>query len=215
MPYGAALAHPCGKLAKMADLVAIDLPGGPAFVEALVGAWEAGEAVAPLDRRLAPPARRALLAVLRPAWVLGPEGRRRYGAGLEVETGDALVMATSGSTGQPKGVVLTHDAVAASARATSARLGVDPGRHRWLACLPLNHIGGLSVVTRALATGVPLEVLDGFDAGAVTARAGPDVLVSLVPRAWPGSGRHRSTGSSWGVRRRPRTWRPMSSPLTA
>ena len=50
----------------MADLVAIDLPGGPRFVEALVGAWEAGHAVAPLDRRLAPGARRALLAALRP-----------------------------------------------------------------------------------------------------------------------------------------------------
>ena len=37
-----------------------------------------------------------------------------------VEPGDALVVATSGSTGTPKGVVLTHAAVAASARATSA-----------------------------------------------------------------------------------------------
>ena len=62
--------------------------------------------------------------------------------------------------------MLTHGAVAASARATSARLRVDPSRHRWLACLPLNHIGGLSVVTRALLTGAPLDVLDGFDAGA-------------------------------------------------
>jgi O-succinylbenzoic acid--CoA ligase len=167
----------------MADLVAIDLPGGPGFVAALVHAWEAGDAVAPLDRRLAPPARRALLDVLRPTWVVGPGGRRRYGAGLEVAPGDALVMATSGSTGQPKGVVLTHDAVAASARATSARLGADPDRQRWLACLPLNHIGGLSVVTRALVTGAPLDVLDGFDAGAVTALSGPDVLVSLVPSA--------------------------------
>ena len=55
-------------------------------------------------------------------------------------------MATSGTSGQPKGVVLTHDAVAASARATSMALGVDPARHTWLACLPLAHIGGLSVV---------------------------------------------------------------------
>jgi O-succinylbenzoic acid--CoA ligase len=41
----------------------------------------------------------------------------------------------------------------------------------------------LSVVTRALVTGAPLDVLDGFDAGAVTALSGPDVLVSLVPSA--------------------------------
>jgi O-succinylbenzoic acid--CoA ligase len=167
----------------MADLVAIDLPGGPAFVDALVQSWEAGDAVAPLDRRLAPPARAALLDVLRPAWVVGPEGRRRGEDSLAVADGDALVMATSGSTGQPKGVVLTHDAVAASARATSARLGARPDRHRWLACLPLNHIGGLSVLTRALVTGAPFDVLDGFDAAKVKAAAGPEVMVSLVPSA--------------------------------
>jgi O-succinylbenzoic acid--CoA ligase len=73
--------------------------------------------------------------------------------------------------------------VQASARATSARLGVDPSRHRWLACLPLGHIGGLSVVTRALVTGTTVEVQDGFDKERVLASAGPDVLVSLVPTA--------------------------------
>ncbi len=54
----------------------------------------------------------------------------------------------------------------------------------WLACLPLAHVGGLSVVTRALATGTPLTVLPGFDADAVTAaaRAGA-TLVSLVATA--------------------------------
>src|SRR5690606_40693836 len=61
----------------------------------------------------------------------------------DLEAGDALVVATSGTTGEPKGVVLTMAAVEASARATSARLGVDPTRHRWLACLPLAHVGGL------------------------------------------------------------------------
>jgi o-succinylbenzoate---CoA ligase len=106
-----------------------------------------------------------------------------------VVDGDALVVATSGTTGDPKCVVLTHDAVRASAEATSARLGVDPDRDRWLACLPLAHVGGLSVVTRALATGTPLVVHDGFDAAAVTAAAGPDApggpvtLVSLVATA--------------------------------
>ena len=83
--------------------------------------------------------------------------------GEPVEPGDALVVATSGSTGEPKGVVLTHDAVAASAEATSRRLGVTDDDH-WLACLPLSHVGGLSVVTRALHVGTRLTVLPGFDA---------------------------------------------------
>ena len=105
--------------------------------------------------------------------------------GRPVEEGDALVVATSGSSGQPKGVVLTHDALRASAHATSDRLGVDPSRHAWVACLPLAHVGGLSVVTRALLTGTPLTVLPGFDADAVEAlgRAEKATHLSLVPAA--------------------------------
>jgi o-succinylbenzoate---CoA ligase len=167
----------------MPDLVAIDLPGGPLFVEALRSAWDAGDAVAPIDRRLAPSARRRLLDMLRPARVVRADGSERCERAAPVESGDALVVATSASTGAPKGVVLTHSAVAASARATSARLGVDPGAHRWLACLPLSHIGGLSVVTRAVLSGTSLTVLDGFDASRVGAAAGDDVFVSLVPTA--------------------------------
>ena len=98
-----------------------------------------------------------------------------------VEDGDALVVATSGSTGDPKGVVLTHDAVRASAIATSARLSVDPAADSWLACLPLAHVGGLSVVTRALVTNTRLVVHDGFDAESVL-RSGA-TLVSLVATA--------------------------------
>ena len=167
----------------MADLVAIDLPGGPQFVAALRAAWEAGNAVSPVDQRLAPPARRQLLDILRPAWVVTEDGTEPLQGGVPVDGTDALVVATSASTGTPKGVVLTHAAVAASAHATSARLGVDPARHRWLACLPLNHIGGLSVVTRAMLTGTPLTVLGGFEAAQVSAEAAGNVLVSLVPTA--------------------------------
>ncbi len=104
--------------------------------------------------------------------------------GRSVEAGDALVVATSGTSGDPKGVVLTHDAVRASALATSARLGVDPARDRWVACLPLAHIGGLAVVTRSLLTGTPVTVLDGFDAEEVERQAGLGAtLVSLVATA--------------------------------
>jgi O-succinylbenzoic acid--CoA ligase len=104
---------------------------------------------------------------------------------MPVSEGDALVMATSGSSGFPKGVVLTHEALMASAQATSDALKVDPSRHRWLACLPLSHIGGLSVVTRAMLTDTPVSVLPGFDAEVVEGfgQAGRASHVSLVATA--------------------------------
>lgn len=171
-----------GKLLPVPELVAIDLPGGPAFVDALRRAWDGGDAVLPVDQRLAAPARTALLDQLAPTRIVGPGGEGRW-RGRPVDEGDAVVMATSGTTGTPKGVVLTHHALRASAVATSTRLGVDPAIHRWLACLPLNHIGGLSVLTRAMITGTPVAVLPGFDHDAVVAASGPDVLVSLVATA--------------------------------
>lgn len=130
----------------MGTLAPVDATPGQAFVDALLRAWDAGDAVVPVDPRLPRPAVERLLAAL--------------GSGDPVEPGDALVVATSGTTGEPKGVVLTHDAIEASAKATSARLDVDPAADVWLSALPLAHVGGLSVVLRALVTGTPL-VWDG------------------------------------------------------
>jgi len=71
-----------------------------------------------------------------------------------------------------------------SAAAASSRLGVEPTRDKWLCCLPLSHVSGLGVVTRALLTATPLVVHERFDADAVR-RAALDgaTLVSLVPTA--------------------------------
>jgi o-succinylbenzoate---CoA ligase len=168
------------------ELVALDLPGGRGFVDALTAVWDTGDAVAPLDPRLPRAAAQQVLEALEPTRVVASDGViRRLEGGRPVEEGDAVVLATSGSTGTPRGVVLTHAAVAASADATSTRLGVDRGRHRWLACLPLSHVGGLSVVLRALLTGVPCTVLPGFDAEQVTGigRRGEATHVSLVATA--------------------------------
>ncbi len=143
-------------------LVALDAVGDDRFVTHLTRIWERGDAALPVDPRLPADAQDELCAAMR--------------VGDEVTPGDALVVATSGSTGTPKGVVLTHDALAAQARAVHERLEVDRATDRWCACLPLAHVGGLGVVVRALVDDVPLQVLPGFEADAVDA-----TLISLVP----------------------------------
>ena len=168
----------------MTRLVALDLPGGPGFVDELRRAWDDGDAVLPVDGRLPPPAREAVLDALAPACVVDGSGRRERPGGRPVDDGDAVITATSGTTGAPKGVVHTHAALAAKAGAVSTALEVDPTVDRWLCCLPLAHVGGLDVVTRALLTATPVEVHPGFDVDAVldAARRGA-TLTSLVPTA--------------------------------
>ncbi|MGO8723962.1 MAG: class I adenylate-forming enzyme family protein [Acidimicrobiales bacterium] len=169
----------------MRRLVALAMPGGAAFADALRRCWDDGDAVLPLDTRLSEPVLAGIVKALRPSAVVDGSGSRPVAGGEPVADGDALVVTTSGTTREPKGVVLTHSAVEASARATSARLGVDPTRDRWLACLPLSHVGGLSVVTRAMGTATPLEIqprftVEGARSAALERGA---TLVSLVPAA--------------------------------
>jgi O-succinylbenzoic acid--CoA ligase len=63
---------------------------------------------------------------------------------------EPLIVATSGSTGEPKQVVLSRAALRASADATAARLG-GPGQ--WLLTLPPDHVAGLQVLFRSVRAG--------------------------------------------------------------
>jgi O-succinylbenzoic acid--CoA ligase len=83
-----------------------------------------------------------------------------------MENEDALVVATSGSTGAPKGVVHTHSALRAASAITSAALHDNEQVH-WLACLPLSHIGGFGVVSRAIHSETALTILPAFNVEAV------------------------------------------------
>ncbi|GAB11749.1 o-succinylbenzoate--CoA ligase [Gordonia araii NBRC 100433] len=106
--------------------------------------------------------------------------------GTEVDDPEAcLVIATSGSTGEPKGAVHTPATLAASADATHARLG---GTGNWLLALPAHHIAGLQVLLRALRAGFTPAIADlsgGFDAERfardVSMLRGPRRYTSLVP----------------------------------
>jgi len=83
--------------------------------------------------------------------------------GEDIDDDVALVVTTSGTTGAPKGALLTAAALTASAEATHDRLG-GPGR--WLLALPSYHIAGIQVLVRSLLAGtvpVELDVSTGFD----------------------------------------------------
>ena len=168
----------------MPELVAIDVAQGPLLPAILERIWSRGDAACVVDPRLHGPARAAQLHALSPTRLVDGDGEGACEGGRGVEPGDALVVTTSGSTASPRAVVLTHAAVAASARATSSRLGVDPATDRWLCCLPCSHVGGLCVVARALLTSTPLEVHPRFDPAEVAGAAARGAsLVSLVATA--------------------------------
>jgi O-succinylbenzoic acid--CoA ligase len=140
----------------------VDVPVGtmvlsrvlPAVERALAG----GPAILPVPQQPAA-VRDALLAAMRP--------------NIPVETVDddhvAFVVPTSGSTGEPKGVLLGTRAVAASVDASHSRLG-GPGR--WLLALPATHVGGLMVLARSVVAGTEpdaVDLTDGFTPGSFAA----------------------------------------------
>jgi len=112
-----------------------------------------------------------------------------------LETDDiAVAVATSGSTGTPRGVLLTTHALTASAQAFGMRFGVHA---RWVVALPVHRIAGLMVLVRCFVHDSPFEIdpsVGGartFEAPtfyATTMRArrlcdsdGRSLMISLVP----------------------------------
>ncbi|MGN6524173.1 MAG: o-succinylbenzoate--CoA ligase [Actinomycetes bacterium] len=162
-------------------LVPMPTPSGPAVLDAVLPALAAaldgsGPAVVPVPEG---PQHEAVLAM----------ARLDEPVENDAVTGEAaaLVVPTSGSTGVPKGALLTASALRASGTATLDRLG-GPGT--WVLALPVTHIAGLQVVARSLLTGTPLLPLPltaGFDVGVFvteTAKARAEaqrLYTALVP----------------------------------
>jgi O-succinylbenzoic acid--CoA ligase len=154
------------------------VPAGPDRVEALTTALRAA-----LDG-----SGPAVLPVAGPG-AADPRGPAAWPSTTRVPDDVAVVVATSGSTGAPRGVMLSAAALRASAVATDARLG---GPAQWLLALPAEHVAGLQVLARSLLAGTRPVVLhpahqpaggfrpDAF-AAATTALTGDRRYVSLVP----------------------------------
>jgi O-succinylbenzoic acid--CoA ligase len=89
---------------------------------------------------------------------------------------------TSGSTGEPRQVGLTYGNFLFSAVGSAFNIGVEPA-DRWLCCLPLSHVAGLSIVLRSVIYGTTAMLLDGFDTDQVasTLTSGGITVLSLVP----------------------------------
>jgi O-succinylbenzoic acid--CoA ligase len=160
------------------DRVALALPPGEDFAVALHAAWRAGAAVVPLDLKAPdPPLAGATVVVDEP---LGDGAAAPLRAEHDLEA-VAAVLHTSGTTGAPKEVALTFGNFLWSALGSGVALGVDPDE-RWLCALPLNHVGGLSIVVRSAIYATTALVHERWETERVLRALDSEAtLVSLVP----------------------------------
>jgi len=114
------------------------------------------------------------------------------------------ILHTSGTTGRPKGAVLSHGALAASAIASAAHLGALP-EERWLACMPFHHVGGLAIAVRAVLFGATVVLHERFDPERASHALDREqiALASFVPTML------RRVLEVRGERRAPRTLRAL------
>ena len=168
------------------DRVAIVLPPGEAFATVLHGCLLLGAVAVPLDPRLPEPERAlraGACAVLVDGPLQGDEDMAAVLLGRHDLRAPAVVVHTSGTSAGARPVTLTYGNWLWSALGSAAALGLDP-EERWLCCLPLAHVGGLSILLRSAIYGTGAIVHERFDTETVLTAlgdaAGP-TLVSLVP----------------------------------
>jgi O-succinylbenzoic acid--CoA ligase len=184
------------------------LLGSVDFAVRVHGIWRLGATVLPLNLRLSVPEFVFQLRDARAPWLLHGGGSLaaraseiaaelpslRTLAVSSLASGDATIrtprlapshplaiLYTSGTTGKPKGAVLSVANFVASALSSQQLLGSGPG-DRCLACLPLFHVGGISLLVRSVVHGSCVHVQEGFEAEAVAQAIDRDGIsdVSLV-----------------------------------
>lgn len=121
-----------------------------------------------------------ILALMRVGAVAAPYASVPPTVTATAPEGTALCISTSGSTAAQRIVPLSYGNLSASVVASRSRLGNGPD-DRWLATLPLHHIGGISVLLRSLEAGGAVVLSSfGADTASVIDRTAPTVA-SLVP----------------------------------
>jgi long-chain acyl-CoA synthetase len=95
----------------------------------------------------------------------------------------ATIVYTSGTTGDPKGVMLTHRNVVSNIIATKGWIGLDPS-DRILSFLPLSHVFERVVIFRCLLDGVSVYFAETMTSLARDLQRVKPTVMTGVPRAW-------------------------------
>ena len=162
--------------------------GGVDFALLLWACARIGAVLVPLNTRLTRGERDALLDSVWPRvfvesfreWNVLP--REAAESSFRPDPDDVFVVIhTSGTTGRPKPVELTYGNFYASAIGNQQNLGVEPD-DRWLCCMPLFHVGGLSILTRSVINQTEAVIHEDFDTERVRHALTEEriTLVSLV-----------------------------------
>ncbi len=183
--------------------VAVEGRPAPDRIAALYGAWLAGWIVVPVHHKLTPAEHDAVLSAFRPEARLledgsiertstdeltsgagvGQAGVGQAGVGQAgVGQAAAALIQSSGTTGSPRGILLSRSNLRTSAAGAQDRLGLT-GDDVWGLVLSVAHVGGLALVTRAVSLACSVRIWSPFDAGLVAqAVVDGDVShLSLVP----------------------------------
>src|SRR4051794_37759697 len=161
------------------DRVALLLHNGFEFVESLLAVHMLGAVAVPINFRLTAD---EVAYIVRDsgATVLLEAGSHveRVAAAVPraeqaalTQDDPALMCYTSGTTGRPKGAVLTHGNLVASTQSWIGEMGADPD-DVWLSGMPLFHIGGINGLLPFLALGATSVITPttGFDPAAAIER---------------------------------------------
>src|SRR5215211_55540 len=172
---------------RRGSTVVIEVPAGLEHVVVQHALMKLGAIAYPLDPRLGADERAGELERAAPALVLsGGSEAGLTEADLPLLGEHALDdvccrILTSGSSGHARPVGLTYGNHLWSAVGSAFNLGVEP-TDRWLCCLPMFHVSGLSIVLRSVVYGTTAVIHDGFDVERVAESLEGDgvTVISLV-----------------------------------
>ena len=167
------------------DRVAIRLPNSTAYVAALLGALRLGAIAVPLNVLLADPEVESRIAVAQPVTVvdrpLPTDGHGVSEIAPRQSADPAAIIFTSGTTGTPKGAILTHGGIEAAAAfcADALAIGCDDVI---LGVAPFPHVLGQQMLVSAAIACACVSIMPRFEAAQALAtmiETGTTILVGV------------------------------------